>query len=261
MSKLFVDRIIIKNRAPFENLDLTFRENEIAVLTAVNGRGKTTLLSYIVDAWYEIVRPHYPQEFEGKEDKYYRISSQLFCIDNSKPSFVYIRFKTPSEYIDYVDIRSDCTQDEYNEAINISDKIRFQDIKSILEINGNIKFADQVDLNQSPLTHKKLDRKYINNILNDNVVTYFPSYRYEIPGYLNDPYKIHIDFSKNVNYSGYLKNPLEVVSGLPQLANWILDVVLDMQLYQQTHVIELSDGQSQIVDLSPERTVLWQNLN
>lgn len=41
--KIFVERIIIKNRAPFESLDLAFNENEIAVLTAVNGRGKTTI--------------------------------------------------------------------------------------------------------------------------------------------------------------------------------------------------------------------------
>ena len=75
--KIFVERIIIKNRAPFESLDLAFNENEIAVLTAVNGRGKTTILSYIVDAWYEMVRPHFRNEFKGKENEYYRISSSI----------------------------------------------------------------------------------------------------------------------------------------------------------------------------------------
>ena len=48
MSKISIERIIFKNRAPFENLDLIFNENEIAVLTAVNGQGKTTILSHIV---------------------------------------------------------------------------------------------------------------------------------------------------------------------------------------------------------------------
>jgi predicted ATP-binding protein involved in virulence len=38
---------------------LTFNENEIGVLTAVNGRGKTTILSHIVDAWHEMARPYF----------------------------------------------------------------------------------------------------------------------------------------------------------------------------------------------------------
>ena len=42
---LFVERIIIKNRAPFESVDLTFKDQSISVLTAFNGKGKTTILS------------------------------------------------------------------------------------------------------------------------------------------------------------------------------------------------------------------------
>ena len=41
----FVERIIIKNRAPFESVDLTFKDQSISVLTAFNGKGKTTILS------------------------------------------------------------------------------------------------------------------------------------------------------------------------------------------------------------------------
>ncbi len=33
----FVERTIIKNRAPFESIDLTFKEQSISVLTAFNG--------------------------------------------------------------------------------------------------------------------------------------------------------------------------------------------------------------------------------
>ena len=52
---LFVERIIIKNRAPFESVDLTFKDQSISVLTAFNGKGKTTILSYIVDAFPQIL--------------------------------------------------------------------------------------------------------------------------------------------------------------------------------------------------------------
>lgn len=89
----FVERIIIKNRAPFESVDLTFKEQSISVLTAFNGKGKTTILSYIVDAWVELTKGIYSKSFEGRESSYYRVSSPLYDIMRGKPSLVYIRFK------------------------------------------------------------------------------------------------------------------------------------------------------------------------
>jgi hypothetical protein len=49
---------------------------------------------------------------------------------------------------------------------------------------------------------------------------------------LNEPYKINLEFKKLSGFTGYLKNPLEVVTGLPQLANWIMDIVLDIRMNQ-----------------------------
>ena len=74
---IFIEKAIFVNRAPFERIELDFNEKGINVLTAVNGRGKTTILSYIVDAFYELAKRHYANEFEGKEGKYYRVSSSL----------------------------------------------------------------------------------------------------------------------------------------------------------------------------------------
>ena len=248
-SKISVTRVFIKNRAPFENMDLAFNENEIAVLTAVNGRGKTTILSYIVDAWHEIARPNFKNEFEGKENKYYRVSSQIFNININEPSFVYIRFKVQEEYIDYVDIRNICTQLQYDEII-LEDKIPFNEIKNDLERNNYIKKVS-----------KSLDEKKVERIFRTNVITYFPSYRYETPGYLNEPYNIHLDFTKKSLFSGYLPNPIEVVTGLPQLANWMMDVALDMLNYQQTQNIQFPDGHIRTIDITKERHTMWNSLN
>lgn len=244
MTKVFVERIIIKNRAPFESLDLTFKENEIAVLTAVNGRGKTTILSYIVDAWYEMARPHFQNEFEGKENKYYRVSSPIYNMNHNTPSVVYIRFKTQEKQIDYVDIRNNCDQQQYDIAIPLEGKIPFSQLQAGLNEATSIKFV------------ANLDKATANILFGNNVITYFPAYRYENPGYLNDPYKVHLNFSKESSFSGYLSNPLEVVTGLTSLANWIMDVVLDMDLYKQTQIIN-----GQTLDLTPERNVLWNSLN
>jgi len=217
--KLYLEKAIFINRAPFENLELDFSENEISVLMAVNGKGKTTILSHIVDAFHEMARPYFQNEYEGKENKYYRVSSPFYNIDFNKPSFVYLRFKYESENIDYIDIRNQCTENEYNEAVKIANKIPFSNFQNDLKEMNNVK---KVSLN--------LNKEKAYKIFGNNLLTYFPAYRYEQPGYLTDPYKIKLNFKKESGFSGYLSNPIEVITGLSQLANWIMDIVLDNQL-------------------------------
>ncbi|MFT7251925.1 MAG: putative ATP-binding protein involved in virulence [Flavobacterium sp.] len=217
--KTYIEKIIIVNRAPFNKIELDFQENEIAVLTAINGSGKTTILSHIVDAWYEMIRPHFPLEFENKENKYYRISSPIYNLDRSKPSFVYIRFRNLEGAYDYLDIRNNSTELEYSDAIKIEGKIPFSQFSSSLSEAHNVK-----------ITSSNFSKQVAEKLFLNNISTYFPSYRFEAPGYLNEPYKVNLDFKKLSGFSGYLKNPLEVITGLPQLANWIMDIVLDMSI-------------------------------
>lgn len=217
--KIYLSNAVFYNRAPFEKLELYFEENEIAVLTAVNGRGKTTVLSHIVDAFHEMARPFFQGEYEGKENKFYRVSSMIENLDMTKPSLAYLRFKTASgEFVDYVNARGELTEAEYNAFELPSNKINFSELKGSLDTLGYVKNISS-----------NVDQKKAQTIFGSNLLTYFPSYRYEVPGYLNDPYQIELSFSKKSGFSGRLRNPIEVVSGLPQLANWIMDVVLDMK--------------------------------
>lgn len=125
---MFVDKILFINRAPFEYIELSFKEKGINVLSAVNGKGKTTILSYITDAFYEMARPHYANSFKGVETKYYRISSGLDVIDQNKPSVVFIRFKNDRDIIDYIDCRGTLSSDQYREYIPQDSKISLDDI-------------------------------------------------------------------------------------------------------------------------------------
>lgn len=222
MSKIFLEKAMFINRAPFDQREFNFNENEIAVLSSVNGKGKTTVLSHITDAFYEIARSHFPNEFEGRENKYYRVSSSLHNLDFRKPSIVYLRFSIGDEKLDYLDIRENCKKDDYNKLISIEDKIPFDNFQKELQRVGNIK---KVSSNIQKETAKKL--------FDENILTYFPSYRYEQPGYLNTPYQIELAFSKNSPFSGYLRNPIEVITKLPQIVNWILDIALDLKFKSQ----------------------------
>ena len=217
--KIFLEKAIFKNRAPFDNLFIDFKENEIAVLSATNGRGKTTILSHIVDAFYEMARPNFPHEFEGIENKYYRLSSPIYSIDQKQPSIVYFRFNINNRIIDYIDIRKQCSEVEYNEFLTLEDKIPYAEISEQLRISDNVK-----------KTSATFDKIMASEVFKNNLITYFPAYRYESPGYLNDIYKVELSFKKENGFSGQLINPIEVSSGLHRLINWVMDIVLDLRL-------------------------------
>lgn len=242
--KIYLANVIFINRAPIDKLELSFNENEIAVLSSVNGKGKTAILTHIVDAFYEMARPHFENEFEGRENKFYRVSSALYNLDTNLPSIVYLRFKVDEEFIDYVDIRGKCTEEQYNDAIKFDGKIPFSKINS---------FIDELGYTKTVSTN--LDKKKTIELFSSNLLTYFPAYRFEIPGYLNDPYKVKLNFRKESKFSGYLANPIEVVSGLPQLTNWIMDIILDLQ-YTDSGVANLKRNLEAIINF----TLISKNL-
>lgn len=217
-----LQKAIFHNRAPFEHLELDFQDSNIAVLSGINGRGKTTILSHIVDAFYEMAKKGYYNEFEGKSNKFYRVSSALQSINQNKLSFVYLRFIFKEEIIDYLDIRNICEEDEYNKFIKLDNKIPYSNIKIEIENNDVLK---KIQIND----------KEVKELFSQNILTYFPSYRYEQPGYLNDVYKVNLDFNLKMQFNGYLPNPIEVISDLPKIANWIMDIVLDKYLYPNTN--------------------------
>jgi len=209
------------NRAPFERLELELGAENIILLSGINGAGKTTILSYIVDAFYELAKNGYQGEFENRNTKFYRISSSLFSLDTSKPSVVYLRFVLDNgSYADYVDMRGLCSRAEYESLIGLSNIIPYSKIERTLKDSEVAKYWTISD------------KKAIQSLFSSNLLTYFPAYRYETPYYLNGPYKFHLDFNKDTSFSGYLTNPIEVTSDLPDIANWIMDLVLDQQLYK-----------------------------
>ena len=214
-------KLVMINCAPFERLELDFGDENITLLSGINGSGKTTILSYIVDAFYELAKKGFENEFENKKTKYYRISSSLFSKDRTIPSIVYLRFLLEDgRFADYIDIRDACTQEQYDTLLDIPDKITYSNIEQQLKKQGVNKYW------------AISDKQEITNMFSNYIFTYFPAYRYETPYFLNDPYKFQLEFTKDMGFTGYLSNPIEVTSDLPDIANWIMDVVLDQDIYK-----------------------------
>lgn len=211
--------ILIHNRAPFEDLKIELNDASVTVLSGINGTGKSTIISYIVDSFYELARQAYTNEFEGIENKYYRLSSGMYTINHLEPSIVYFRFSMGEENIDYIDVRGDCTAEQYASIVAIPNCIEFNSIKGSIERTSLTK-------------HWSLsDTKKITRIFSSTLMTYFPAYRYETPAYLNDPYTVKLKFTAEQGFAGRLINPIEVTSNIPQIANWIMDIILDGEVY------------------------------
>lgn len=227
MSKFRIERLIIHNLAPFDKtLDLNFEPNQITVLSAINGKGKTTIISYIVDAFYEIAKVGFPQEFKEKENYLYRISSPIYLLDKTRPGFVYMRFKMDEKTVDYIYAvnNTEKFESEYERVINLDSKIPYISFKSSLEEQDFVKLVY--------FDNDTLDTKESKEIFNKNILTYFPSYRNEIPSWLNGVFKSEdLEFSRVSGYSGFLPNKIEVVSNIHYITNWMLDVVLDYKMY------------------------------
>lgn len=217
---MHLQSIYLHNKAPFDSLKISFKENEIAVLTAINGKGKTTILSYIADAFHEMAKIGFQNEYEGKSNKFYRVSNSLESLILSDASIAYLRFDAgEGEFYDYANVRGNIDSQTYDSFDLPNDKIPFNFLDASIKQNN---FAKVISQNLTP--------EKSTQIFQSNLLTYFPSYRYEAPGYLNQPYEVELSFAKKADFSGFLKNPIEVREGLSSIANWMLDVVLDLEV-------------------------------
>lgn len=214
-------KVLFINRAPFNKLELDFDDSNVFLLSGINGKGKTTILSYIVDAFYELAKKGYRNEFEKNSNKYYRVSSGLYSLNRQAFSIVYLRFITKDgKENDYIDIHGNITEEEYCAVLGIDNPIPFSNISKDLEKNNNLKYW------------RDHSEKASREIFSAELMTYFPAYRYEQPYYLNTPYKPELEFSIDMGFAGYLENPIEVTTDFPKIANWMMDVVLDSYLYK-----------------------------
>lgn len=240
---MYVKNIIFHNRAPFEALNMELSNNDIAVLTAVNGKGKTTILSYVMDAWVEMTKDVFYSSYEGRRNDYYRISSPLYEIEEGKPSFVYIRFNHNNKDYDYLDIRRLVTEVDYNRIVCLNNKIPYRQVRNRLEKHISSKIISD-----------SLSESIVKEVFNNQVNIYFPAYRNEQPNYLNEKYALHIDYATSGKWNSELINPLEVNSSMKQLSSWLMDLLLDRYVNKTTVKRKDSD-----VENTPELQV-WLNV-
>ena len=247
---LYIEKALFINRAPFEHLELDFKTKGINVLSAINGKGKTTILSHIVDTFHQFAKEGFGQSYEGIREKLYRVSSPHFDMGKQSYSLVLLEFNNEGKTINYVDIRGNLSNEQYNKYLAKTEGIPYNTIQKELDKSGFCR-----------LISNGIDDKISKSIFNSNVITYFPSYRYEQPGYLNDPYQVKLSFDTNQKFNGYLTNPIEVITCVHDVANWLMDVVLDEKMISNDYNARNLDVQVNSIIKSILRTKLGNEIH
>lgn len=219
---MYLTKINLKNVAPFGDLNINLKENQVLIFSSINGRGKTTLFSYIADAFFEMARVcGFIDLFEDKT-KYYRVTSPSTVLYGKKYSIVYLGFQHEEHSIEYIEIIGDAREDDLKEILNGSSVNHIQDILNTIKENGSYKGIHG-------------DKKIIKTIFLSNVLTYFPSDRFEIPWWLNETEYKRSRFNTKVKFNESLNKNIEARTVSNEVVNWILDVVLDVTASSIAH--------------------------
>jgi len=215
-----VKKIKFRNIGSIENLELNFSadgERPIPlVFVGLNGSGKSTILSYIADAFIEFKR-HFYQDIETEPGKYFKVSSLSYVTSGKKYGFCEIVFiEEGKEYI-------------YSEVLNLLEWEKFKEEfeKENLSIKGfnlhDPKFRENgMQKFWSRDTHLK-------KVVDNNVFLYFPWNRTEIPAWINKE-GVKISFRQIEKFVNHSYRSIVNLGNFEELYSWILDVILDTYL-------------------------------
>ena len=213
-----IKKLICENTGPIERTIISFESNKNdepipCVLVGENGSGKSIVLSYIADSFFELAEQEYndatKKTFIGHE--YFKIISSNQIRVGSEYFLSYIEYMDNEEEIVYFCKSGSCQYDDFITRYHLESNNRN---KSQWEQDGNSKGVS-------------LDKQQSKRLFLNNVLCFFPPSRYEKPDWLGRNYFDDVKFNNEENYSGHLKNPIIVSNVVEDLLQWIFDIIAD----------------------------------
>lgn len=234
---IYLKDCLIENAGPIEFLDITPSFNDDGtpkplVIVGKNGTGKSIILSYIVDALFELAKKAYVDIVSGQKmglSPFFKFSGQTNQRHNCGFSIGLLDFFENQKKYSYVDKTGSLDQREFVDKVHG----RFIDVLSWK--------TDGIEKKSSG------DKNDLENIYNINSICYFPSSRKELPHWLNrKSLSQDLNFNIDNNIIGVLGKPIYVESCVEENKKWIMDVFLDSKVDFQE--LSQSDKASLISD-------------
>ncbi len=222
-----IKSIYNRNIGPTERVNISFGKNsdntpKPVVLVGENGSGKSTVLSNIVDAFYEMAGKVYNnvQERDGEGYQYYKAIL---------PSEINIGHEFMISYIEFCESNKEDTAGQY---IFKSGKLTYDEfhLETGVELKNKRIWKDEENFKDIFISKKEIEK-----VFEKNIFCYFGPDRYERPQWMGKKYYVseqdsdmHIMIRNR--YDGKLNTPISVKNVTEETLKWLLDVIVDSRV-------------------------------
>ena len=220
---MYISKITDVNVGPIASatIPFPFDENGLprpVVIVGENGTGKTTLLSNIVDSFYEIARTAFSDVTQSDGSSGYQYYKAI------TPSEIRIGADYLYSFIEYI---SPTSPDYKIGYIFKSGKLPSNQFKNTSGFSQakQISWKDEENVKKVFITKEQAD-----TIFSRNVICYFGPDRYERPSWMGRRYHEREEnehFSIKERWSGRLQRPILVRDTTNSTLQWLLDVIAD----------------------------------
>ncbi|MFH0068411.1 AAA family ATPase [Peribacillus sp. NPDC056705] len=253
---MYLERVMVKGYGSIKDLDLIpqFNENgspKPIVIVGKNGSGKTLLLSQMVDSLIELKRKKYTSITEVETNNYYKTGKKNYINIEANDSLVEVTYRENDKLFKYIDFMSN----------NIAESARLHESYEYFPMI----YTD--DRYKEIGYYKSIIGSNVENELENNIISYFPVHRYHVPAWYNKSNK-QIGFQFTENNLGFDNNSLIKENVLNEVEGWLLDVLLDMYLYESKVnkvLIHVNDNQFrnglEMVQINGRNTILKNLIN
>ena len=216
---MYIKKMVYEHVGPIKNIQIDMPLNEShtpkpVIIVGENGSGKSTVLSNIVDAFYEIAGKAFGnarQHEDGSGHQYYKAIAPIEIMAGQTHMFSYITFQHGKEY-SYV---SKCGNIS---VANLKKKLG-------IEQTRELQWSESVNFK-----HISFDKADVERIWNSNVICFFGPDRYEKPVWMGERYYISNGYehpSVHVSWNGRLDAPIWIKDVVEANTQWLLDVIVD----------------------------------
>jgi predicted ATP-binding protein involved in virulence len=243
---MYIKNVILENYGPYKNINLNFSfdgENnpKPMILIGKNGSGKTILLSHIVNALITGQQLVYNNgEVEKGKVYKYRSPNYINSEANVNYSFSKVEFTESEVSVTEWQLRNTRKEIEKTEGFT-QPKEEWQRIPQ-----------DEFSYFNSSFT-----KDSAGDLILKQCVLYFPSNRFEEPGWLNIDNLIKpVKYQELKNIQGYSNRSIVSISSLKDCQRWLLDVLLDRNILE----IQQHNVQQQFIGLNKNNGNLQSNM-
>ncbi|WP_047933772.1 AAA family ATPase [Pseudomonas putida] len=218
---MFVKRIKLEKLGPIEEFIIEPRFSQEGnpvpiMLVGQNGAGKSLTLSVILDAMTEARRGSFRKLPEVSETDYLRLSSKNYVRHSGGYSHAQVK------------IGNSTTELEFNEVVSKISFEHFQNSAPELAALPNLMGGEfRTSGFYKNINVEELHRQEVQKL----TFLYFPYFRYETAYWMSET--ANVDFVKQSNFYGQSKlNPIRT-NIIEDTKRWILNVLLDREIYEK----------------------------